>query len=841
MQAKKRQEKILSVPELKSQITEIIVANGRSFQPFIRTFEYTGENVTKSNLGTLIGVFEIDEISEDCAYIVNFLASVAKKEYFSNPRRGAIESFESALHKINLALSELVKHGNVSWLGKLHGTIGVLEKNNIHFSVTGQAAILLLRNDEVSDISADLASPESHLHPIKTFVEVSSGRLSINDRVLFTSPELLALFSIEELTKNARRMDSEQFMQFLKTALVNELDMAGTILIEFTEQTIVESRVSKKSSDGKSLERISNIFSQSAFLPKKQSAPVTTTEEAHSPAEKSNTAVDEEYVDTKTGHIYVQGITPQQPTQHARLEQFMLGVETLIDRTRLFVFSQEKWIRKGKKQLALTTTLAGETLHATGKQASRAIRRKWKQLRTPKMMPPAPSQNTDSGSREQKNHPKLYPVSDISLGENTPLLQDETLLAVPEAIQPTNQEETLKSELPKFLKEKLNLFYQKKPAVPITHPSPSPVLSLFSHIQIITTNGLVFTRKNLKRAVSSVQTIVADSLTRIKDFSIRRIIPPLHTTLRVLKELPVAKKQVLFGLTTTLLMLILGLSFWLGSPSQRDTLLNKASDQSPSLSSKTPLSDVTSAAPTVILDNTTELIVASVILNGQTYAITEKSIIAVTDKKSFPLPPGSTARFATAMDDLRLLFIYTQEEILYAWSPISKTFVINSLALAEGAGVAGIDTYLTYLYVLDNNNDQVYRFPRADSGFGASTSWLRESVTIEGTTSFAVNESLYIALDSTTIKGFFRGRATNTFEFPPAGLEVTDLHTHPGLQNVYALDVSHHQILIWNQDGQLLHTIIHEKISEGRTLSVNEATSEVFVSTENSLLSYSLK
>ncbi|MEK9173982.1 MAG: hypothetical protein AAB845_01825, partial [Patescibacteria group bacterium] len=156
---------------------EILIADKRSYEPFVKVFRAEGENVSKLDLGTLVGVFEVDEKDEDAAYIVNFLASVAKKEYFNNPRRGPIESFEAALHKVNVALAELVKHGNVSWLGKLHGVLAVLEKNNLHFSVTGEAALLLFRQEQFSEISDGLASNEADVHPLKTFVEVSSGRL----------------------------------------------------------------------------------------------------------------------------------------------------------------------------------------------------------------------------------------------------------------------------------------------------------------------------------------------------------------------------------------------------------------------------------------------------------------------------------------------------------------------------------------------------------------------------------------------------------------------------------------------------------------------------------------
>src|SRR3989344_4728482 len=265
MLEKKRPEKIKPALELDKAVTEILVANGRSVEPFIKVFQYSGENVTKSSLGTLVGIFDIAERSEESAYIVNFLASVAKKEYFNNPRRGAIESFEAALHKINLALAELVKHGNIAWLGKLHGALCVLEKNNLHFSVTGDAQILLLRNGNFSEISAGLASEESSLHPIKTFVEVSSGRMMLADKILLTSPELFTLFSLEDLSKNALRMDDERFAQFLRTALINELDMAGTFIIDVQEgQPPVRA---PHRPEVPAEETVHNVFSQQAFAP----------------------------------------------------------------------------------------------------------------------------------------------------------------------------------------------------------------------------------------------------------------------------------------------------------------------------------------------------------------------------------------------------------------------------------------------------------------------------------------------------------------------------------------------------------------------------------------------
>ena len=196
-------------------ISQIQATRGRDAEHFIKIFRHEGDNVASAMLGTLLGVFEIEDTSEDSKYIVNFLFSVAKNEYFCNPRREVIESFEAALHKINVALAEIVKHGNIRWLGKFHGTIAVLERNTIHLSAAGDGRIYLARNDSLSHISEGLASPEAADRPIKTFIEISSGQLIPGDRLLFLLPKAIEIISEPILERHAGQMNQERLSQYL--------------------------------------------------------------------------------------------------------------------------------------------------------------------------------------------------------------------------------------------------------------------------------------------------------------------------------------------------------------------------------------------------------------------------------------------------------------------------------------------------------------------------------------------------------------------------------------------------------------------------------------------------
>ncbi len=300
-----KKEKSVIFREHVRVISEIQATRGSESEHFIKIFRHENEHVVGAVLGTLLGVFEIDDQSEDSKYIVNFLFSVAKNEYFSNPRRGAVESFEAALHKINVALAEIVKHGNINWLGKFHGTIAILEKNSIHLSVAGNGRIYLVRNGNISHISDGLTSLEANENPIKTFVEISSGRLVPADRILFLLPKTIEVIGEPILTRYAKEMTQERLGQFLRTAMVNKLKQGGAIIIDIQEAPQTNPKTKDAS---KRKNHTQSYFSETAFQTTQQASIASALlEEPSTPKQSHLNHLNQEYTDKKTGHIYVQG------------------------------------------------------------------------------------------------------------------------------------------------------------------------------------------------------------------------------------------------------------------------------------------------------------------------------------------------------------------------------------------------------------------------------------------------------------------------------------------------------------------------------------------------------
>jgi hypothetical protein len=220
--------------------SQIFICSSQELAPFGTVFVFSPENYDEQPLGTLFGVIKVDDLSDDSSYVVNLLTSVIKKEYFSKPERGAEESFEVSLRKANLALAELARHGSLGWSGKINFAAGALSKNFVHFSSLGSTHAFLIRSGQIAEISQELEEEkDSEPHPLKTFSNISSGKLEKEDKLIFATGDLTDIFSKEELRQNANHFSREEFPGFLEMSLGANAKLAGAIVIDLAKEPAI--------------------------------------------------------------------------------------------------------------------------------------------------------------------------------------------------------------------------------------------------------------------------------------------------------------------------------------------------------------------------------------------------------------------------------------------------------------------------------------------------------------------------------------------------------------------------------------------------------------------------
>jgi hypothetical protein len=749
MPRKKPEKKILL---LEPSYSDILACQKKEFRPYLEVMILEGENVTHENLGTLLGILEINDDSEDSSYIVNYILSIIKKEYFSKGKRGAIESFESALHKANLALSKLAQHENISWIGKFNALIAVIEKNNLHFSQAGKALALLMRNNLLTDISQGM-SEEGSPNPLKTFTNLSSGKMEEGDKLILANPEIFDIFSLEEIKKSALRFSNADFIQFLKTALGNELKKAAVLVADISEKQVEQ----KKSLPLKNKGNEINAFSQKTYIPKAR----PREEKREILNDLENALEKENSNDAKYGHIYIKEELESQNNKGFSENKFAFksALRNFFRKTR------------GKKSGEKIKNYAGKiTSEIKKKELGKRLRFSlavfWK---------------------------KMADVAKI-------IFQKMKSLAV-------------------FLKDKIRKFASSRKTNPPEYPAQSDIsLNSSPTMGDSTALGDEIYKPAWKKILPSFSVIAKNA--------------------RLLSRRQQAAVLIIFVLIFIIPIFI---------ARRINTAQNKTPIQSP------PSQNSADIAPDVSLEDSNILktenaatafsgknIQGIINLNDLFFVVASNSLVELPGQKVWTIPEdfGEISKF-TAMNDLNLIFLSNKENRVISFSPNSEKFQENSLALPENSQIRAMGTFMTYLYVLDPKNNQIYRFPRAEGGFGEKTNWLKVAADLSGYENMFVTDSIYLWGKENFAK-FFRGKNENiTLENYSAYENIRALYSDENF--IYILDKNNGKIIEFDAAGKMLAQIALDKIKTAESLAVANDKKTFYISSPNEITSFSIQ
>jgi hypothetical protein len=866
--------------EMEKNIAPIFVMNNSALKPYMELFEYHPENIYQQPLGSLIGFFEIKEYSEDSAYIVNFLTSVLKKEYYINPKRSVTDSLDSALHKVNVALSEIVKNGNTNWLNKLDGSVCVLEKNAIHFSVAGNAKILLHRKQILTDISEGLANDELDPHPLKTFVNVSSGRIEKDDKLLILSDDVFNILNDVQLRKNIQRFENENFIQFLRTALGNELEMTAAIIIDVAKPKEVENRKVTPVISPIEAEQSDDEFN--AFSGKTYEKPSLKKPSA---IEKQPEAIaPKEYTDKKTRHIYIQG----NHDNHQETSQFQLFMETAKENLSDVMFTLRESSRKkanvAKKSISKSLAKLNEEYQKRRLEAQE----KAEQVRQEKRLQAEFKAQEDARITEERaQQAEIRRQEEILLAEERRQQEEiklreesarqaelakeqeverqkqikiqEEIKKSAEALKKTEggqprkttievhkEEETYdfeqlrkNSSKPLTLQQKIELarleMDSKFDRVMSSQNNQSASLSQRPEIKnkqdyksiTLEKLGKLELKEKVSETYSKVMQTIAESrpdFSKIRDlfdkfsskqkFAITAIILAIIIVPYLINKLTEDKPQQ--AVVTTAV------------PTLADTL---SQDKNISLGSQ--------LVPSLAQPN----ILSVEMFDGTPFFITKDKIIGSLENpnKEFPLPADSgSVVSSTFMKDLNLIFLLTDKQKMLSFSPISQQFKENNIELVPTASNKFMATYLTYLYMFDSSTNQIYRYPRAEGGFGAKSDWLKDQVNFGKIDDIAIDDNIYI-LSNKQITKLFKGQKQNVnFESSKTPINFDLIYTNADSQFFYAADLENSRLVQFNKDGSISNQYFNEKIKQTTSFSVDEKNKKAYFITPSEVLSLSM-
>ena len=186
------------------------------------SFVYEPENIYEKKLGSLYAVGELRNTLPQNLKLLDDVAKSIKKNYYTFSQKFPEKALSQSLKKTNEYLAEKVKKENVSWLGNLNFAVFSLKDFNLVFTKTGYIKILLLRAGQIIDIGKNLDLRKIEPYPLKIFLNVVSGKLFQDDKILVLTKEIFEFFLQQNLlTKIAQteNLDSKKIKEILPSSL----------------------------------------------------------------------------------------------------------------------------------------------------------------------------------------------------------------------------------------------------------------------------------------------------------------------------------------------------------------------------------------------------------------------------------------------------------------------------------------------------------------------------------------------------------------------------------------------------------------------------------------------
>ena len=181
----------------------------------------------------LFYLFEISTPwSSSCVKIKKNVLDIIQKNFHPRDCNDVENVFERILQEINQSLNSLAQKGENSWLGNLNSIIGLVIENDINIAQAGRFSGYIFRKSRISSLTEN-----SHLkeepHPLKTFSDITQGRLVAGDRVVFGNIELYNHFSLDRIRKTVEELSANEALQEFYHALKrNKILTVNSIIIE---------------------------------------------------------------------------------------------------------------------------------------------------------------------------------------------------------------------------------------------------------------------------------------------------------------------------------------------------------------------------------------------------------------------------------------------------------------------------------------------------------------------------------------------------------------------------------------------------------------------------------
>lgn len=227
--------------------------------------------------------------------------------------------------------------------------------------------------------------------------------------------------------------------------------------------------------------------------------------------------------------------------------------------------------------------------------------------------------------------------------------------------------------------------------------------------------------------------------------------------------------------------------------------------------------------------------------NGKIYAWQAKDNkiyqvdLATKNISQINYPPINAKEFkntATYDESAKTILFQHDDGKLTKLNLDKQTLTPQEIKLPPGAEISDLKIYNGKLYLVDNKNNQIYKYLITGDSFTNQTNWLKDkNINLSNTVSMAIDSNLYLLKSNGQILKFFTGKA-QTFgikNLEPAFSNPTKIYTSVDDKYIYVLEPAQKRLVILDKNGDFVIQYYSENFSNLKDLAVFEKNKKIYL------------
>lgn len=181
---------------------------------------------------------------------------------------------------------------------------------------------------------------------------------------------------------------------------------------------------------------------------------------------------------------------------------------------------------------------------------------------------------------------------------------------------------------------------------------------------------------------------------------------------------------------------------------------------------------------------------------------------------------------------LVLSSLSTNNEITYIIFDLEQKKITGDLKQAtNNTAVKDLVVYGNNLYVLDDKNKQIFKYPESGGSFANGQAWLEEEFDTSNSSSLTIDGGIYTISNDGSIKNFLKG-VLERFDYhtprPSIGPKAI-IKTFRDSDYLYIIDPSNNRVLIMNKDGNIKDQYASQKFNDLKDLAVDPEEKAIYL------------